>query len=113
MVVFNCLLFENNEAIESAEKQDRDDDEYHDLTLELASIGLISILPLDVCRLIGLLHGERVPEKLMLRLDELLLPVELPLEIAGSFIALLALESNEGGNRFDDQVPLLLDQVSD
>ena len=106
MVVRNRLLFEDNKDEESCEKQDRDDEEYHDLPLELASIVLISILPLDVSRLISLLHGEGAPEKLMLGLDELLLPVQLPLEVAGSFIAFLVLESDEGGHRFDDQVPL-------
>lgn len=49
----------------------------------------------------------------MLRLDELLLPVELSLEVAGSFIAFLVLESDEGGHRFYYQVPLGLDQVPD
>ena len=42
----------------------------------------------------------------MLRLDELLLPIQLPLEVAGSFITFLVLESDEGSHRFDDQVPL-------
>jgi hypothetical protein len=42
----------------------------------------------------------------MLRLDELFLPVQLPLEVASSFISFLVLESDEGGHRFDYQVPL-------
>jgi hypothetical protein len=54
-----------------------------------------------------------VAKEFMLRLDELLLPVELSLEVAGSFIAFLVLESDEGGHRFDYQVPLGLDQVPD
>ena len=107
------MLFEDNKAEESSEKQDRYGEEYHDFPLELASIGLISILPLDVCRLFGLLHGEGVPKEFILRLNELLLPVELSLEIAGSFIAFLVLEGDECGHRFDDQVPLSLDQVPD
>jgi hypothetical protein len=107
------LLFEDNKAEESSEKQDRYDEEYNYLPLELASIGLISILPLDVCRLFGLLHGEGVPKEFMLRLDELLLPVELSLEVAGSFITFLVFEGDEGGHRFVDQVPLGLDQVPD
>jgi hypothetical protein len=45
-------------------------------------------------------------KEFMLRLDELLLPVQLSLEVAGYFIAFLVLEGDEGGHRFDDQVPL-------
>ena len=63
------MLFEYNKAEESSEKQDSDDEEYHDFPLELASIGLISILPLDVCGLFGLLHGEGMAKEFMLRLN--------------------------------------------
>ena len=42
-----------------------------------------------------------------------MLPVDFPLEVAGSFVALLFLECDEGGNGLDDLVSLNLDQVSD
>ena len=42
-----------------------------------------------------------------------MLPVDFAREVAGSFVALLFLECDEGGNGLDDLVSLSLDQVSD
>jgi hypothetical protein len=42
-----------------------------------------------------------------------MLPVDLTLEVAGSFVALLVLEGNESGHGLDDRVPLCLDQSTD
>jgi hypothetical protein len=42
-----------------------------------------------------------------------MLPVDLTLEVAGSFVALLVLEGNKGGYWLDDLVPLCLDQSAD
>jgi hypothetical protein len=42
-----------------------------------------------------------------------MLPVDLTLEVAGSFVALLVLEGNEGGHGLDDLFPLCLDQSTD
>ena len=38
--IYNHFQNEDNKAKEWSQKQDRDDEEYHDLPLELASIGL-------------------------------------------------------------------------
>ena len=112
VAAFFCLLLELNESIESTEKQDHYDEEYYEFALQLASVGLVSVLPFDVCRFISRLHGERVAEELVPGLNELMLPVDLAREVSGSFVALLFLECDEGGHGLDDLIALNLDQVS-